>query len=153
MKNKEFYLIDAKNVTKGIDFIKEDNIIKFTSRKCLCDTFNSYGLPGDAQVIIIEKYPYKLGLMNSNAKEFITDYHFHVTNENNNVCGYGTNDFEMIKFKSSIAKKCTYEEVLDFLKKLKRKNILENYVYAVEEAFRKDYIIDEKLENIKLLIK
>lgn len=30
MKNKEFYLIDAKNVTKGIDFIKEDNIIKFT---------------------------------------------------------------------------------------------------------------------------
>ena len=54
MKNKEFYLIDAKNVTKGIDFIKEDNIIKFTSRKCLCDTFNSYGLPSDAQVIIIE---------------------------------------------------------------------------------------------------
>ena len=131
MKNKEFYLIDAKNVTKGIDFIKEDNIIKFTSRKCLCDTFNSYGLPGDAQVIIIEKYPYKLGLMNANAKEFITDYHFHVTNENNIVCGYGTNDFE----------------------KLKRKNILENYVYAIEEAFRKDYIIDEKLENIKLLIK
>lgn len=40
-----------------------------------------------------------------------------------------------------------------FSKKLKRKNILENYVYAVEEAFRKDYIIDEKLENIKLLIK
>lgn len=61
MKNKEFYLIDAKNVTKGIDFIKEDNIIKFTSRKCLCDTFNSYGLPGDAQVIIIENILINLG--------------------------------------------------------------------------------------------
>ena len=59
----------------------------------------------------------------------------------------------MIKFKVIKNNVCNYTELLNFFKKLDRLNLLDNYVYAVEEVFRKDYIIDEKLENIKLLIK
>ena len=59
----------------------------------------------------------------------------------------------MIKFKVNKNNYCNYTELINFFRKLDRLDILDNYVYAVEEAFRKDYIIDEKLENIKLLIK
>lgn len=59
----------------------------------------------------------------------------------------------MIKFKVNKNNYCNYTELINFFRKLDRLDIIDNYVYAVEEAFRKDYIIDEKLENIKLLIK
>lgn len=59
----------------------------------------------------------------------------------------------MIKFKVNKNNYCNYTELINFFRKLDRLDILDNYVYAVEEAFRKDYIIDEKLKNIKLLIK
>lgn len=59
----------------------------------------------------------------------------------------------MIRFKVNKNNYCNYTELINFFRKLDRLDILDNYVYAVEEAFRKDYIIDEKLENIKLLIK
>ena len=59
----------------------------------------------------------------------------------------------MIRFKVNKNNYCNYTELINFFRKLDRLDIIDNYVYAVEEAFRKDYIIDEKLENIKLLIK
>ena len=69
------------------------------------------------------------------------------------VCGRSINDYDMIRFKVNKNNYCNYTELINFFRKLDRLDILDNYVYAVEEAFRKDYIIDEKLENIKLLIK
>ena len=69
------------------------------------------------------------------------------------VCGRSINDYDMIKFKVNKNNYCNYTELINFFRKLDRLDILDNYVYAVEEVFRKDYIIDEKLENIKLLIK
>ena len=69
------------------------------------------------------------------------------------VYGRSINDYDMIRFKVNKNNTCNYTELINFFRKLDRLDILDNYVYAVEEAFRKDYIIDEKLENIKLLIK
>ncbi len=159
MKNRKFYIVDAKNITKGYDFISDGYNSKFTSRKCLCEIFDSYGLPKEAQVIFVEDFLFKFKLADS--KEFVTDINLDIsslkwtrTNEGQTVVhGRSINDFDMIKFKVNKNNTCNYTELLSFFRKLDKLNILDNYVYAVEEIFRKDYIIDEKLENIKLLIK
>lgn len=159
MKNRKFYIVDAKNITKGYDFISDGYNSKFASRKCLCEIFNSYGLPKEAQVIFVEDFLFKLKLFDS--KEFVTDTNLDIcslkwektTDGKTMVFGKSINDYDMIKFKVIKNNVCNYTELLNFFKKLDRLNLLDNYVYAVEEVFRKDYIIDEKLENIKLLIK
>lgn len=43
MKNRKFYIVDAKNITKGYDFISDGYNSKFASKKCLCEIFDSYG--------------------------------------------------------------------------------------------------------------
>ena len=159
MKNRKFYIVDAKNITKGYDFISDGYNSKFAFRKCLCEIFDSYGLPKEAQVIFVEDFLFKFKLADS--KEFVTDTNLDIsslkwtrTTEGQTVVhGRSINDFDMIKFKVNKNNTCNYTELLSFFRKLDKLNILDNYVYAVEEIFRKDYIIDEKLENIKLLIK
>lgn len=159
MKNRKFYVVDAKNITKGYDFISDGYYSRFTSRKCLCDIFNSYGIPGDSQFIFIEDNMFKLKL--NDAREFITDTNLDISslkrkkNSNGDTIIYGRSmcDFEMIKFSVNKTNTCNYSELINFFKRLDRLNLLDNYVYAVEEVFRKDYIIDEKLDKIKLLIK
>lgn len=159
MKNRKFYIVDAKNVTKGYDFISDGYNSKFASKKCLCEIFDSYGLPKEAQVIFVEDFLFKFKL--TDAKEFVTDTNLDIsslkwkktTEGKTIVCGRSINDYDMIKFKVNKNNYCNYTELINFFRKLDRLDILDNYVYAVEEAFRKDYIIDEKLENIKLLIK
>ena len=159
MKNRKFYIVYAKNITKGYDFISEGYNSKFASKKWLCEIFNSYGLPKEAQVIFVEDFLFKFKLADS--KEFVTDTNLDIsslkwektTDGKTMVYGRSINDYDMIKFKVIKNNVCNYTELLNFFKKLDRLNLLDNYVYAVEEVFRKDYIIDEKLENIKLLIK
>ena len=159
MKNRKFYIVDAKNVTKGYDFISDGYNSKFASKKCLCEIFDSYSLPKESQVIFVEDFLFKFKL--TDAKEFVTDTNLDIsslkwektTDGKTLVFGRSINDYDMIRFKVNKNNTCNYIELINFFRKLDRLDILDNYVYAVEEVFRKDYIIDEKLENIKLLIK